>query len=255
MIWTWMLDRTYRAVLGPPPPAPALDQARGLVLVADGVGGLDLCGTSLRHMATRGGRPYAVELVQWGHGFGRWYRDLTATHNHRAQAIRLADRICAARADHPRLPIHVVGKSGGTGIVTWALERLDPRSVDTAVLIAPALPPRYDLSPALRAVRGQMTVFWSPLDAVILGAGTWLFRTIDRRRAPSAGMIGFRRPEHPALPAEYDRLRQIRWRPAMARTGYLGGHVGPDLPTFVARYVIPLWESTPAPPAATTDHA
>ena len=36
------------------------------------------------------------------------------------------------------------------------------------------------------------------------------------------------------------KLRQIRWRPGMAATGYLGGHVGPDCPAFLRKYVVPL---------------
>ena len=45
-------------------------QTHGLVLVADGVGGLDLCGTGLRYVLGAERLPYAVELFPWGHGLG-----------------------------------------------------------------------------------------------------------------------------------------------------------------------------------------
>ena len=44
-----------------------------------------------------------------------------------------------------------------------------------------ALSPTYDLSKALAGQR-EMVVFWSPLDLIVLGAGTRIFGTIDRVR-------------------------------------------------------------------------
>ena len=81
-----------------------------------------------------------------------------------------------------------------------------------------------------------MVVFWSPFDVFVLGVGTKVFGTIDRVRAFSAGLVGFRVRDGEA----YSKLRQIRWRPGMATTGNLGGHVGPDSPAFLRKYVVPL---------------
>ena len=136
----------------------------------------------------------------------------------------------------------LVGKSGGAGIVVWALESLPDDSVEVAVLIAPALSPTYDLARAMRAVRREMVVFWSPLDVIILGLGTRLFGTIDQVKSVSAGMVGFRPPASSDDPnrVQYAKLRQIRWRPEMAATGSLGGHLGSDSPAFLRKYVLPL---------------
>ncbi|WP_254053598.1 hypothetical protein [Singulisphaera sp. GP187] len=114
--------------------------------------------------------------------------------------------------------------------------------MEAAVLLSPALSPRYDLTPALRAVKREMVVFWSPLDVFVLGFGTRIFGTIDRIKSVSAGLVGFRmqEPRDEAKQLQYAKLRQIRWTPAMARTGYLGGHVGPDNPAFLRKYVVPL---------------
>ena len=173
----------------------------GLVLVLGGVGGLDLCGFGLSLAVRSAGLPYAIERVVWGHGFGRWYSDLSDVEHLSQQADRVAGRIRCFRAEHPGEPVFLVGKSGGAGLVLLALERLEPGSVERAVLLAPAVSPRYDLTAALRAVRGEMTVFTSPLDVVILGAGTRLFGTIDRVRTFGAGLRGFDVPEGGAGPS------------------------------------------------------
>jgi pimeloyl-ACP methyl ester carboxylesterase len=211
----------------------------GLLIVAGGVGGLDLCGFGLRRAVKAAGLPYAVEAVVWGHGFGRWYSDLSDVENHGRQADRIAGRIRDYRREHPGLPVFVVGKSGGAGLAIKALERLEDDSVERAVLLAPALSPRYDLSRALRAVRRDMTVFTSPLDVVILGVGTRLFGTIDRVRTFGAGLVGFA-----VLDGDrghsYEKLRQVRWRPGMVGLGHLGGHFGTDLPRFLRASVVPL---------------
>jgi pimeloyl-ACP methyl ester carboxylesterase len=154
--------------------------------------------------------------------------------------------VIAFRAEAPTVPVFLVGKSGGTGLVVKALEHLPGDAVETAVLLSPALSPRYDLTAALRAVRRQMVVFWSPLDLIVLGAGTRIFGTIDGIKSVSAGMVGFRPPAQGAgagdadVAAQYRKLQQVRWGPRMATTGYLGGHVGPDNPAFLRKYVIPL---------------
>ncbi len=215
MIFSVTLKTLYRLLFGALPEGPGAASGAGLVLVADGVGGFDLCGTSLCYAANRAGLPHAIRIVGWGHGPGRWHADLTNVANHVTQAEALAAEVRAFRARNPEAPVFLVGKSGGTGIVVRALEQLPEGSVESAILLAPALSPRYDLTRALRAVRREMVVFWSPLDLIVLGAGTRLFGTIDRVRAVSAGLVGFRPPPE-AEAAQYAKLRQVRWRPRMA---------------------------------------
>jgi pimeloyl-ACP methyl ester carboxylesterase len=241
MLYTTLMRGMFRLAFGPTPDPPSARLATGLVLVADGIGGLDLCGTGLQVMAARVSRGLRVELVGWSHGFGRWFKDLTDTANVEAWAQRVAESVAAFRHDRPEAPVYLVGKSGGCGIIVHALERLPEAAVDAAVLISPAVSPGYDLSGALAAVRGETTVFWSPYDVILLGAGTRVFGTIDRVRTSAAGLKGFVVP--PDLDAAgrvaYARLRQVRWRWPMAATGYLGGHVGADSPFFLERYVLP----------------
>jgi hypothetical protein len=229
MIYSTLLKTACRTFYGEPPAPPADREGAGLVVVADGVGGLDLCGTVLRYVVPEAGLPHEVRVAAWGHGFGRWHADLTNAENVRAKAAAVAAEVALFRAEHPAAPVFLVGKSGGTGVVVKALEGLPPGAVERAVLLAPALSPAYDLRRALAAVGRELVVFWSPLDLIVLGLGTRIFGTIDRINAVSAGLVGFRAPGDLDGPgrAHYAKLRQVRWRPGMARTGYLGGTSGP----------------------------
>ena len=241
MLYSTLVKHVFRTLYGEPPDLSMLagGDGWGLVLVADGVGGLDLCGTALRYVMGAERLPFLVKVVPWGHGLGRWHADLTNATNRDAGAKTVAEEVLAFRQAHPGKIVHLIGKSGGTGVVVKALEQLPADAVETVVLIAPALSPRYDLSRALTAVHRRAVVFWSPLDVIVLGAGTRLFGTIDRVHSVSAGLVGFR-PPSPDRASSYAKLKQIRWRPAMAWTGYFGGHVGPDLPAFLRKYVVPL---------------
>jgi pimeloyl-ACP methyl ester carboxylesterase len=242
MLYSTLFERMLRGIYGEPPEASGEGEGAGLVLVADGVGGLNLLGTALRYVLPPSGAPHALRVVSWGHGFGRWHSDLTNVENHTTQASAIAAEVAAFRTRKPGAPVFLVGKSGGTGVVVKALEGLPEGSVEATVLIAPAISPGYDLTRALRAVRREVVVFWSPLDVFVLGLGTRIFGTIDRVKAVSAGLVGFRPPQalDEAGGAQYAKLRQVRWHPRMAPTGYLGGHVGPDSPAFLRKYVVPL---------------
>jgi hypothetical protein len=215
-------------------------------MVIGGVGGLDFCGPALRHAAGATRLPHAIELVKWGHGFGRWHADLSDVAHRDSHVASIAEALRRYKAGQPASPLFLVAKSGGAGLAVMALELVEEQAVECAVLLAPALSPSYDLAPALRAVRHEMVVFWSPLDLLVLGAGTCLFGTTDRAKTFAAGLVGFHVPaaevDDPARFRAYAKLRQIRWHPRMAASGYLGGHWGPDSPWFLRRYVVPLLE-------------
>ena len=129
-----------------------------------------------------------------GTASGRWLADLTDVANRDSHARLVAESVRRYKTERPLDPIYLVAKSGGSGVVVKALELLDEQQVERVVMLAPALSPAYDLSNALRAVRREMVVFWSPLDVIILGAGTRVFGTIDRVKTASAGLVGFRVP-------------------------------------------------------------
>jgi hypothetical protein len=241
MLYTAIMKRLFRAVYGEVS-APPLRDGSGLAIVADGVGGLDLCGTVLRHEAAAHGLVHEVRVWSWGHGFGRWHADLTNEANRDNQAAAIAAEVMAFVVGRPTAPVFLIGKSGGTGVIVKALEQLPDASVERVVLLAPALSPNYDLTKALAAIRREIVVFWSPFDVVVLGLGTRIFGTIDRAHTAAAGLVGFRPPgpRGSAPPPLYAKLKQVKWNVGMAPTMYWGGHVGPDSPWFIRKYVIPL---------------
>lgn len=236
-----------------PPPHPVEARTEALVLVADGVGGFDLCGKALARVLKASGLPYTTSVVRWGHGRGRWYADLSNAANQDARADEVVESVRRYHGEHPDAPIFLVGKSGGCVVMVKALERLSGsgETIERAVLLAPALSPRYDLTKALGSVRREVVVFWSPLDVIILGAGTRIFGTSDRVWCSGAGRVGFLRPragtDDPARLAAYKKLRQVRWSPRMGSTGHLGGHMGTDSPRFLKKYVAPLLRVEAAP--------
>ncbi len=248
------VEPLYRLIYGRPAQESDEDAGRR-VLVLGGVGGLDILGVGLRYAVGEAGPPVRLESFSWGHGFGRWYSDLTRADSRDRDAARLAEEIRRHRTNRPGSPVFVVARSAGAGIAVMALEQLDPDAVERVILLAPALSPAYDLAPALRAVRREMVVFWSPADLIILGAGTLLFGTIDRVRTIGAGLVGFRVPPsgHPDddRTRQYRKLRQVRWSPGMIALGHFGGHFGADCPGFLRKHVVPLLRADSGPGATT----
>ncbi len=158
-----------------------------------------------------------------------------------AAAARLAEFLADRRRERPGSPLYVVGCSAGGYVAVRALELLPPGvTADGAALLSPAVDPWRDLSAAASHVARPIVVTSSPLDVVLLGAGTLLFGTGDRRHTPSMGMLGARNRASNPAPA------QVRWRPALMRLGWMGGHSSAVMPDFLARRVAPLLGIRPA---------
>ena len=77
---------------------------------------------------------------------------------------------------------------------------------------------------------------------MLLGVGTRLFGTIDRRRTRAAGMVGFRIPADASRSdrAAYERFAQVSWSPALKRFGVSGGHIGWLSEVFLAEVLLPM---------------
>jgi pimeloyl-ACP methyl ester carboxylesterase len=159
--------------------------------------------------------------------------------NHQ-EAQRVADLITEHLEIDPTSPIYLTAHSGGCGIAVWALERLPPNvKVQTVLLMAPALSPKYDLSAALRHVNGKMYVFTSTLDSAILNFGTRIFGTIDGVQTIAAGFGGFVQPAG-ADPLMYKKLVQRPYQKDWIRYGDYGEHIGAMSRPFAAAILAPL---------------
>lgn len=156
------------------------------------------------------------------------------------EAGRIARLISTHAAADPTGHIVLTAESGGAALAVWALERL-PRKVrvDQVLLVQPALSPIYDLTAALKHVKGNIYYTSSPGDWFVLGVGTRVFGTSDGRNTDSAGLVGFRPPDR-ASATLYRRLVQLRYDPAWMRWGDFGSHTGAMSTAFAYHVLAPL---------------
>jgi pimeloyl-ACP methyl ester carboxylesterase len=212
---------------------------RPLVVHLPGIGGFMFIDRGMIAGLVGGGVKAQIQAYDWTvHDPG-----IDALHdydrNHK-EAAYLAEMIARHAQRWPDGPIVITSHSGGGGIAVWTLEKLPPGvMVDAVFLMAPALSPGYDLSAALRHVRGHMYVFYSKYDYLVLGAGCTLCGTIDGELTDAAGYVGFVPPKS-ADPGQYKKLDQIPYDPAWLPLGNFGDHVGAMARRFVAKIIAPL---------------
>jgi pimeloyl-ACP methyl ester carboxylesterase len=186
-----------------------LDQ--GLIVVLPGIDGRAPYNEAACTALSSDRPSMAVELHNWTVPLGPLYNQCAYGRNRKA-AAELAQRILAYQSSHPGGRVFLVGHSGGTAIAVWAAEALpDGDSVDGIVLLASSLSPSYDLSGALAKSRNGIVSFCSHRDSLLLGLGTAVFGTMDRRHTAAAGQVGFQRP-NPLL-----RLDCVAWRDRLSR--------------------------------------
>jgi pimeloyl-ACP methyl ester carboxylesterase len=220
---------------------PAPDASPAYVLHLPGIGGfMGIDRSMLRGLKEGGFENAEVEVYDWTHE-DRGMTALVSYDRNKEEARRIAGRIEQHFRADSRTKIYLIGHSGGAGLAVWALEDLpDDVRVESLMLLSPALSPDYDLSPALKHVRGKAHVFTSPLDGVVLGAGTRVFGTIDRVRTDAAGRIGFARPKHPADATQYEKLVAWPYDAAWMEYGNIGDHIGPMTRSFARKVLAPV---------------
>lgn len=231
-------------------PAPP---AKGPLLIhLPGIAGYRHCDQRLLAGLATGGVDATVVVHDWTDNDPGFHALCAWDRNH-AEAQKIANLIVAhARAD-PASPVYLTAHSGGCGVAVWALEKLpDHVMVDTILLLAPALSPQYDLSAALRHVRGRAYAFTSQYDGLVLSTGTQMFGTIDGVMCDAAGYSGFVRPPR-GDPELYKRLVQrpydVRWE----KLGNWGDHLGPTSRRFSEVILAPLLREAGADPATRAD--
>jgi pimeloyl-ACP methyl ester carboxylesterase len=193
---------------------PAAHCPPGVVFIVGGVGGVDPVQTWAQVALPLADVPHEVRVFDWQHGKFRVLRDLQDTRRLAQKGAELAEAVRAIKKDDPHCPVFLVGHSAGAAVVLAAAAELPPETLYRIILLSPAVSPAYDLRPALRATRGEVVVFHSPLDLFVLCWGTSTFGTTDRYYVPAAGMAGFQPPDD--LDEEgkklYERVVQSRWR-------------------------------------------
>jgi hypothetical protein len=159
---------------------------------------------------------------------------------HKDQSAKVAEILTKAWREQPGRRITITCHSGGAGITMWALEQLPPEvKIDSIVLLASALSPEYDLSPALRHVTGKVYSFYSPYDSAVLGFGTRMFGTIDGTKTDASGRVGFKKPANAADPDQYAKLVQLPYNSAWMKLGNVGDHIGWMTRPFAREVIAP----------------
>jgi pimeloyl-ACP methyl ester carboxylesterase len=215
---------------------------RGLTLVLPGIDGYTLNIVNLARGLDDGGVPGAIEVFDWSGG--DIFTNLTDVVRNRAMAQRVARRIARYRKAYGDQPVWLVGHSGGAGIALMTAESLPQGAppIEGAILLAAAVSPYRDLSPALARIRHGVWNCYSPHD-VFLNVGTTVAGDMDRDFGPAAGAIGFRstttRPVG-SQPADAPRLIEIPFHPSMVVQGHYGGHFGWTARKFAATTLAPI---------------
>jgi len=223
------------------------DPARGTLFLLDGVGGFLLTPTLARKALRQAGASWATYLFDWHRGpRGEMLADLSCYRANRRAGLRLARIIRRRRREFPQAPLFLLSYSGGTGIAVFAAEALGRRTqLDVLVLAASALSPAYSLGAALAHAR-RCYALTSRRDVALLGLGTTVFGTIDRRHAAAAGLRGFRN----LGPGDHNsRFVELPWQREMSTLGHTGHHTGAASVDFIRERIVPLFTGAAGAPA------
>jgi hypothetical protein len=220
---------------------------RGYVYYLDGAGGGGITNWSggVREGLLAAGYDGAGEMFKWQTGLSV-VADQTASNEYkRSKAAAVARKMVAYRQRHPHAPMTLMGLSAGTVIAVFTLEALPADvMVENVILLSGSLSAPYDLTSALRRVRGKVYVTTSHRDTV-LGGLLPLAGTADRGSSTNA-TIGVEGPQLPRGASTEtrnlyaSRLVVVPWKQEFARYGNLGGHTDTVKAAFVGRYIAPL---------------
>jgi hypothetical protein len=223
----------------PDPLVAAVSEKGPLILHLPGVGGHLNCDDRMLAGLREGHVSARIVICDWTEG-QPGIAALQAMQRDQEEALRIANLIVDHAKADPASPIYLTAHSGGCGLAAWALEKLpEGVMVDTVLLIAPALSPGYDLSRALAHVRGNVYVFSSTLDQIVLFIGTRTFGTIDGVHSEAAGFSGFVMPST----ADREQYRKLIPKPYTAdwmRYGNDGDHIGAMSRRFSRAEMAPL---------------
>lgn len=223
------------------PQATDEERQQGLVWLFPGIEGGPWSMVWVRRALRDGGVSGAVETRKWPRP---WHPlvNLTDYAGNKVFAAGVAEEIGAYQRKYPGRPVDLVGFSGGAGIALLVAEAL-PEEVRLRrlVLVHAAVSPGYDLCPVLRRVDEGMVNLHSAWDWFMVGLGTSVFGTIDRKYEPSAGMKGFDMEwalrSCPELKA---KVQQRGWRWRDLGRGVWGGHFAISLYHWNRCLVVPL---------------
>lgn len=215
----------------------------GITFYCPGAGNIDNGDAGIRQGLDAAGYRGQVMSVIWTVSLNPAF-DQVFRINARAGAKRLAraieeyiDRYPQSR--YPDRRVVVIGLSAGTGVAIWACEELqdDPKyRVDDVVLLSGSLSHDYDVSKALRKVRGKIYNLYSDKDLVLAGPMKAVGTIDGKLLTDGVGAVGLVPPRGP----DANRVVNIPWTREYTRYGYYGGHTDVTSAAFVRAKLAPL---------------
>ncbi len=191
----------------------------------------------------------SIEVVAWQSTFGGTVRDQVDRERNEDQGRQLARQIVGYARRYPGRPVNIVALSAGTGVATWALEKLPAGvTVDNVVFLASSLSRSYDLGPALMHVTRRLYNFYSPEDPVLRYGMPITGSVDDYGSSTAAGLFGFEVPAglSEGRRALYDmRVQNMPYRKQYREYGYRGLHTDGTSADFVQYVIAPLMTKTP----------
>ena len=197
---------------------------RGCVVVLPGVEGDTWHLGGVRSGLRDAGLEQGIEMIPWDTLPFQPLQNLMDLPANLKRADKIAARLTELYHERPDRPLTLVGFSGGGGLAILAVEAL-PKDVmlDRLILVAAAISNEYQLRKVHPHCQDKIINLYSNRDNVV-GVGTRLFGTIDRKKTLSAGHTGFLDGE--GRLRKHEKLVQIAWDPSWVEYGHLGGHVG-----------------------------
>lgn len=189
------------------------------------------------------GYPGYVEVFAW-QGLTHAGDQINLSRN-REKGAELAATIRRYKRSYPAREVNIVALSAGTGVATFALEALpEGVKVGNVVFLGCSLSSRYNLTRALKRIRGGLYVVYSDSDRILTDV-VWYTGTVDRSSASEgvAGLEGFRQPSRPGPDTEmqYLKLHNVAHRSEFTDAGYKGGHTDSTSREFIRIYVAPVF--------------
>jgi pimeloyl-ACP methyl ester carboxylesterase len=223
----------------------------GYTIILPGIEGASYLNMNIAAGLKDGGLPSTIEVYDWTLTWAAFPANLRFYWRNQEEARKIAGKIMAYQDAHPGKPVHLIGHSGGGGVALLALEALPAnRRITSAILLAPAVAPDYDLRRALRHTEYGIWNYYSPYDVGFLKAGTLIMGTIEGKHTVAAGAEGFRVPwnfDDADRRLYAEKLHQQRYTRQMAKSGHFGDHGGWAARGFVRDWLAPILLSQAQP--------
>ncbi len=234
---------------GLPQPLPDREarMQHGYIYYLDGAGG----GTAKKNWASgvregllAAGYTGAGEMFSWEEGKGILADQDASDVYKRKKAKTMADELQRQAQAFPNAPIDILGFSAGCAEAVFALEQVPATTqVENVVLLGASISRDYDLTKALKRVKGHMYLYTSTNDRM-LGFLMPFTGTADRKfNDPGAGITGFILPLGATAETRKlykEKIVSIAWTAKLEKDGDYGHHFDNIKMEFIRDHVAPL---------------